>query len=621
MATAHTVTIDLSLADDRVVDLFVLQWHTPLSGFSPLDATVVSRRRDFLRSFRDWFLSGFKDRTPQRPCIILMPELSLACSLESEIDLLASSADRPLIVVGGLEFMDWTTYLGTLSRLPAMPRPDCWVRDGGPHLYVNAAMVWVRNRDGQLLTFLQPKRNPSDPEDANVFRCEQILLFKSRDQMSGRRLNFCVQICSDLTSVDSVRQLRRCCEEAAPGSSLDFTFVLQWNENQEAGQFKQGAQAYFSPPDGHINTEPGCLVFVNNASMRNGKSITWGRSKFHFCYDRRWRPSAPLPTLWLQNDGVHDHQAAVLRDPGPAVYWLRYKPHYLVSRRPGSGQTGPFFESFASCCIAPQELFDAGRFAPLLPVLHWLQGEWHEGVADFQALLRDSGVADGAVTAAGDIYEASTKAWLSALAAQNDLAARSMTTYFEAHDRPGYPRTCNEPAKWQDGASRGAKKFQFVFTLLEIASRNRPSLRVRPDPGQVRHGSGDAGLSVTLLWGGGEKVAKELVMQYLNSLRNRAPAEMLAQRLVVVLVEPVGSSDPADLTQLLVKAHREITRAETAADAPPHLRLDGDVVDPLAGQQVFCLSDQYLISRADAASSPADLEARLGSAVGLSLHE
>jgi len=617
MARAHPIAMDLQLADDRVIDLFVFQWSTPLSGFSPLSTAVVDRRRAFLQTFADWFRSSFSSTTPNRLCMVLMPELSLPLSLQSEIDGLVASASRPLVVIGGLEFLSWQTYLELLSALPLMPSPGDWALGGAPHLYVNTAMVWIRDRAGRLLKFLQPKRNPSNPEDSSVFRCEQVLLFQSTDQTSGRRVNFCVQICSDFTSVEAVSALRRCCEEVAPGSSLDFTFVLQWNENQEAGQFKHGAKAYFSEPLGLVNTAQGCLVFVNNANTSNGKSANWGRSKFHFCYTQRWVPSAPLPTCSLQDHGEYGYQAAVLREPGPAVYWLRYKPHYLVSRMPGSGQTGPFFESFAECSTASTEVFDPNRFTPLLPVLHWLEGEWRAGASAFRSLLVDSLVASVAVAQIAGIYDASVTEWLSSLRASTPMAAgRSMSTYFEAHDRVGYPRASMEPATWQDAASRGAQKFQYVFTLLQVAASTQPLLKVRPDPGEVRHASGEGGLCLTLLWGGGEKTSHALVSQYLNSLTTRAHAEMTASRLVLVLVEPVGLSDPRELTELLRKAHGEFTQSETTSDTPPHLQPPGNVVNPLVEQRVFCLSDQHLIARAAGAQTLADLEARLASTMG-----
>ena len=150
-------------------------------------------------------------------------------------------------------------------------------------------------------------------------------------------MNFCVQICSDFTNFENVREFRRASEAVADGRPIDFTFLLQRNRDQFATQFVNSTGAYFAPPNAMIDTSRGCLVFANIGSESAGKSEYWGKSMLLFPWsDRHWRTYGS-PTYWLHDDPANNYQAVVLREPGACLYWLRYKPHYLVLVRKRRG--------------------------------------------------------------------------------------------------------------------------------------------------------------------------------------------------------------------------------------------------------------------------------------------
>ena len=225
--------------------------------------------------------------------------------------------------------LDWSfltrrEYSSLVQNMPDMPEPSLWT-DGVTDTHrLNTALVLLQQSDGQLMQFIQPKRNPSDLEAATHFNCQSALFFRSTRQAQGRRLNFSVQICSDFTNYENVLEFRRECEKVADGRPLDFTFLLQRNKNQFASQFTKSIEAYFRAPHNMIDTLHGCLVFVNAASEVAGKSEDWGKSMLLFPWSKHWRTDGSA-TYWLHDDKANNYQAVVLREPGACVYWLRYK--------------------------------------------------------------------------------------------------------------------------------------------------------------------------------------------------------------------------------------------------------------------------------------------------------
>jgi hypothetical protein len=374
----HTVGLDVHLPADRLVDLFLLQLHTPApleaGGLGPLQPMVSAARGQFLEGFARWLREDYQPANPDRPFFVLIPELSVPLQHLPILEGIATAANRPVFIIAGIEFLHFEQYRALLNTMESMPsRPD-WLANGHAGHLVNAAFVVVKDRQNNILRFVQTKRNPSDAEALTHFPCQQALLFQSINQGQGARLNFCVQICADFTNEAQVRELRKACEVASNGRQLDFTFVLQRNENQTAVHFKRSIAAYFEPPNEMTDTSAGCLLFVNNANATFGKSDVWGKSMLLFPFARRWRVPRSA-TYWLNDDGPFNHQAVVVREPGPTVYWLRYKPQYLVNPIPGAGQPCPFIDNRALALLVQGQAFPAVvDFQVIQPVIHcWFQ--------------------------------------------------------------------------------------------------------------------------------------------------------------------------------------------------------------------------------------------------------
>ena len=273
------IDINLQLMGDKVIDIFLLQWHTPSPVYGhnleKIQHELADNRHALLANFRDWLLNYFDKNIPYRPLFIVTPELSMPISCVDLLDEIVNAISRPTIIIAGFEFMTWEEYRDKIYEV-AMPQPETWLADGHIGHIVNSAGVWIHDDVGEIKKYIQPKTHPQDHEQSLVYPGQNILLFRSSDQNDGPRLNFCVRICSDFVNANFVRQLREEIARQCPTFRLDLTFLIQCNRDQDAEQFKQGVQRYFDVADGIAPTEHGCLLFINNANERFGESKELG---------------------------------------------------------------------------------------------------------------------------------------------------------------------------------------------------------------------------------------------------------------------------------------------------------------------------------------------------------
>jgi hypothetical protein len=559
MPHVSVVQLDIQLPADAAIDLFLLQLHSPppVEAGAPikLPATVATRRGQFLTALAAWVTASYCAQTPQRPVFVVAPELSIPLEHTGVLEMMVRNLDRPAIIIAGLEFLRWQEYRRLVEGMASMPSPASWLEGGRDGHWVNAALILVRDAAGAVQKFIQPKRNPSDGEAATHFPGRNVLVFQSRNQIQGVHLNFCVQICADFTNHRIVADLRRACEEISPGRPLDFTFVLQRNENQDAPQFKQSIKAYFDPPVGMVETARGSLVFVNNARAATG-GTDWGDSMMLFPFEK-WRMSG-APTFWIRDDGANNHQGVLMREAGPAAFWLRYKPQYLVSSVAGAGQPGPFVDNHALALTIVDDFFpEDPEFRPIPAVAHWLRQRWVDGRGTVAAALRSGGCPE-AVQAGGEAAYDEVLARWHAIVSGDDLAARLLVgLYFCCFTQRGYPAGTTEPRKWVAAAEHGAREFLATCALLQLGAGAAGALTPHSLPEtHARVG----GLLITLVWGGGTHTAGAMITSVLNRLA--IPAAVVGDGRLVVLIESRDTPERDKLAELVESHSVEITRAE-----------------------------------------------------------
>ena len=617
--TIFPVDLNLQLTQDRLIDIFILQWHTPLPvhehNLEKIQPLLAEEKVALFNNFGNWLLNYFDVNTLSRPLFIVTPELSMPVSCDNLLDQIVNKINRPTVIIAGLEYLRWDEYSDFVGNLPCMPQPETWLTDGRENNVVNAAGIWIRDANGEFKKYIQPKLNPQADEQAiPLYQGQHTLFFRSTDQGTGPRLNFCVQICSDFTNAAFVQQLRQRIAAKCPGICLDLTFLIQCNPDQEAVQFKQAIQTYFDVPNGRAPTQDGCLFFLNNANKKTGKSTKWGRSKLNFPF-KTWRylKLAP-PTYWItDDDGPHNHQAVILRESGPGIYWLTYKPHYLVQRPAGSGQSLPFPDAQARFAYIAGTSFghgtDADLFLPIPAVCHWLKGECEEGGSELQSNLNDNDTNPDVTDLFLGAYQSGVDNWFNVIGHNDQLARDAINLYFEGWEKAKYPAKETEPQKWCLDVSRAIKKMMRIYALLMLGQSSMPEGAISPKPHKVYHALADNGLQIAFLWGGDEFSPRRMLTTY-KTIKDKFGVADILSKCLLILVNPAGTPDKNTLLSDHKRDRHNIVQ-EPSTDATSHHLQKGDVVNVGEEERLMLLYDGELFGEVDLAINGDDLRQRM----------
>ena len=539
------------------------------------------------------------------------------------LDQIVNAISRPTVIIAGLEYLQWDEYKDILSNLPCMPQPDTWLTGGHMNNFVNAAGIWIRDANNEVKRYIQPKRHPQDHEQPiQVYSGRCTLFFRSVDETTDPGLNFCVQICSDFVNADFVRQLRQDIAEKCPRFHLDLTFLIQCNPDQDVDQFKQAVQTYYDVPDGIAETEQGCLLFVNNANEKAGKSTRWGQSKLHFPF-KRWRPlEIPAPTYRITNYKPHNHQAVILRESGPGIYWLTYKPHYLVRRIAGSGQSVPF-QGTPGFAFIDGTTFghgtDAELFVPIPAVCHWLHGEWNEGEDELKLRLKENETKQDVTDYYLNSYRSGLDAWSQVIGHHDNWARRAVNTYFTCCKKEFYPAKETEPQKWHHDVSRAVKQMMQIYALLVAGAPAFPGASINPNFDGLHHASASNELHVTFLWGDGEIPPRKMITGYIVERENRGLCDLLSAKCFLILVNPAGCPDRGDLLEAIKKDGYDIVRQSSPDNASPHLQQEGDIVRSRGDKPLMWLYDGELLGEVDLAEDKNNFAERIKQIIGAQL--
>lgn len=579
---AIPVPIHFCLNQEHLIDIFILQWHTPEPFahhiWTRMPLQDAERRGRILQKFQNWLCNNFDRSQPVRPLFLVAPELSVSSQHMVYLDQLAEQLRRPTVIIAGLEYLEAQQYLAIRQSLPEMTAMTDWREDIPNGCVINAAAIWIHGGlDGNIRKYIQPKRHPCDEESTYLYSGSNCLLFKSLNQTPGSRLNFCVQICSDFNNGQYVENLRR---ELAEYLTLDLTFLLQCNKDQERTILKEAIRKYFEPPLGMVATEDGCLLCVNNASPNIQNTNIWGKSKFCFRYIHGWRQlGSPPATFWLKEEGDFDHQAIIFRESLPGIYWMSYKPHYLLERIPGTGATSPF-RRMGFCY---EESVDNNSedsniqllFAPIQPVCNWLKTEWNKGEYELNP-ENNSTVAEDVASLWYGSYKQGSAQWKELLVDNERVARDVLSTEFLCwDDHAGFPIVQTEPQKWAREVSEGVKRMMRVYALLQLALEGS----IAPAPQGLRHAVINNSTAVTFMYGGGIQPVTTMLVKYLheaeksNFVFSIISGSAFEQPWLVMLA-PQGTPNKTRLLDNIPRFDRGVTPPNAGA----HLQPAGDVV-------------------------------------------
>lgn len=538
------ITTQLQLPASSLIDVLLVQWHTPTPAMGGvMDRTHCERRRQALQRITRWLQTGYECAEEDRPLFILFPEISIPRALVGHVDALLEATKQPTVAIGGLEYMTRTAFeeLGATLNLVVPLDEVVEQLEGGDIL--NAAGVWLREPDGAIRHFLQPKNHPFEPEAPQLCRGKLLGLFTSADQGKGRRLNFTAHVCADFAAANRVRQMLIACEQEMTNTHLDVAFVIQHQVDQAAEQFLDAAAAYFAPPTGGdtwADTAGASIVMINNAAERTRRRRgEWGDSqfKYQFMYGAKRKRLGGTDTYFLLDDGAHDTQAGVMRAAGPSAYLVHYKPRSLVRQVRGQERPEPFRDG--PCLHAP---LDEGelQFAPLRAAPFWLKCEWIEVAESFQDELAKLSKEDRVPTGMVDWWvqqlDDAMDLWLMELYATPSagivLVENCLLLQRDIDDCPPNER---EPEEWGQVVRSAMREFLRVFVLSVAWESN--GKRISPAPQGLRHAVSPTGEWVSFVWGHGARTV-EVVRSYRDAMERDPGIVATFQDIIVVMMGP-----------------------------------------------------------------------------------
>ncbi len=202
--------------------------------------------------------------------------------------------------------------------------------------WVNAAVCWVKDRNGQLHRFLQAKLrpNPQEQRAGIMYRGNQVLY------MTAESRSFSLLLCYDFIAVledggdvptwlwQQLQHLSRAEERLPPPTYL---FVLQDNARPDHSDFHHAARQMLTLPGSRFEA----VLFVNRAGASGQTCIC--------CSKGDWPPTRPdthfddLPRLYRRKQaGDFELTRLEFRTGAPAAHRFLFQPRSGVARHAGA---------------------------------------------------------------------------------------------------------------------------------------------------------------------------------------------------------------------------------------------------------------------------------------------
>lgn len=600
----HKIPLDICLPDDLQIDLWLVQWHTPTPiGFQPIGEPHRSEKARIIEQLTERLRQSAQTAPADRLAMVVFPEISLPKNQRAAIEEFLTARAKPTIVVAGFEHLTWTDYEALAAEMPDTPQIETCDVAG---TFVNVAGIWIRDLSGNVSRYLQPKLHPSGSEQPALLAGQNVLVFKSNDQASHRRFNFCVQICSDFCFQAFVENLRKAISRTIPGLPLDMLVLPLHNPNREAAQFVDGFDTYFDQGVVGSQTDSGCIVRVNNSAPNRGKSQMYGDSGFCFPFGR-WRGENPPATYWMQSR--KNHQAVTVREGGPGIYRFAYRPHCLISKIPGSGQETPFPGNTTLFAAIEKDNDGNPRISladPLLAEAHWLENEWSSDRKVYQTDLEGNlaHVADDqrmAICArCNSTYEASFLHWKNYAANHPEIIPWALYEYLLCWSSDkSYPPTQREPNMWPDTIARAVGQFLRCYSLVSLGTNGA----IQPYLDRNVHARWGNDVDIFFLWGGSRWGAPKMITEF----KSRIPlVALITERILLVLVDPHGLPAIDSLRDNLKLDEHVVTGLETTS-LPQHLKRDGTVTRTQRRNYLNLVGSNHLWEKVYSATDENDL--------------
>ena len=296
----HIETVDLSprgveLPFDRV-GMVIAQPHVPgtsLTAAEPYQCTDQARPLQLAALKETLAVARSARHGALKTHFTVLPEYSIP-GLDgiALVETALRAADWPsgTIVIGGIDALTQAQYV---QLLEANSTHVDTARNGGNLVqsdqWVNCAITWVKDADGNLERWIQPKLYPAGEEmnifHQHMFRGSSVYVFKGRME-KGAPYRFGTLVCFDWIAPIGGRTPRQWIlgdlEQQAGEYQLPFSwlFIIQRNKRPSHDTFLNEVRFFFNQTEfPNALRERACLVFANTA----GKAVPGRTNEFGGC--------------------------------------------------------------------------------------------------------------------------------------------------------------------------------------------------------------------------------------------------------------------------------------------------------------------------------------------------
>jgi len=260
---------------------------------------------------------------------------------------------------------DWPSGTIVIGGTDALPKADFGTLVGaeGTHLntshngldriaqneWINCLVTWVKDANGTVERWLQPKLVPAWPERnvpyQDMFRGNSVFTFKGPLE-NGTQYRFCSLVCYDwIATVHDKKAWRwvtedlgRQAAQAEAELSLSWLFIIQHNRKPSDDSFLTEVSSFFDQTTlPNVRRDRACLIFANSAgSKAPGQADLYGNTSLVFSQQTLFAEPKCHPTF--SNGGqrfrsstlLSAHRDVLFRERGACIHsFLQVNPNSL----------------------------------------------------------------------------------------------------------------------------------------------------------------------------------------------------------------------------------------------------------------------------------------------------
>ena len=347
MVKVEEVQLDTTLLDDGI-GMVIMQPFVELCDHEPYHWDNDKKSEQIKRINRTLEIAKRADHGCEKTHFTIFPEYSIP-GLEGvnkiQETLNTNSWKSGTIIIGGVDGLTKSEYSTFCSdndtqvhqeNKPERVRDDQWV---------NCCIIWVKQPDGSLKRWIQPKLVPAAQEELcpahHMFEGRAVYVFRPKITIQGSELpfRFLSFICKDwIGNIGSSCAIDLVLSELdrQRGGGIDrldiyLCFILKRNPKPDSSLFLQNTSRYLNE-NSHISIRrsDGAVFFINNAGRSTpGYCTSFGKSGFMFhpnCSFVSHKEYCPPTYTLKKREGLINCKEAIFREAGACIVSFRFFP-------------------------------------------------------------------------------------------------------------------------------------------------------------------------------------------------------------------------------------------------------------------------------------------------------